>query len=100
MLDSDIAALLGTPAPMPAMTPEIMPMVRAGMAAAAQGLTGPEIGEVRNLDADGVPVRLYRPSADNGLPLLVFLHGGGWMLGDLDTHDAMHRHLATLTASE
>jgi acetyl esterase len=96
MLDKDIAALMGEPAPMPALTPEIMPMVRAGMAAAAQGLTGPELNSVRDMQADGVPVRLYLPSAEKGLPLLVFLHGGGWMLGDLDTHDAMHRHLAAL----
>jgi acetyl esterase len=53
-----------------------------------------ELASVRNLDADGVPVRLYLPAAEAQLPLLVFLHGGGWMLGDLDTHDAMCRHLA------
>jgi acetyl esterase len=94
MLDSDIAAVLGEPAPMPALTPAIVPLIRAGMAAAAQVLPGVELASVRNLDADGVPVRLYLPSADRPLPLLVFLHGGGWMLGDLDTHDAMSRHLA------
>lgn len=94
MLDAGIAAALGEPAPMPPLTREILPMVRAGMAAAGAALTGVELAEVRDLDADGVPVRLYRPSGEPGLPLLVFLHGGGWMLGNLDTHDAMHRHLA------
>jgi acetyl esterase len=34
-----------------------------------------------------VPVRLYRPSAEENLPLLVFFHGGGWVIGNLDTHD-------------
>jgi len=57
-------------------------------------LPGVEIETVRDLEADGVPVRFYRPASDAPLSLLVFLHGGGWMLGDLDTHDAMHRHLA------
>ncbi len=94
MLDAGIAAVLGEPAPMPPLTRELLPMVRAGMAAAGAALTGPELADVRDLDADGVPVRLYRPSDESDLPLLVFLHGGGWMLGDLDTHDAMHRHLA------
>jgi acetyl esterase len=94
VLDKDIAALLGNPAPMPPLTAEMMPLLRAGMAGAAQGLPGVELANVADFDADGVPVRLYRPSSDEALPLLVFLHGGGWMLGDLDTHDAMHRHVA------
>jgi acetyl esterase len=94
MLDKDIAAALGEPAPMPTLTPEIVPLIRAGMAAAGQALPGVELASVRNLDAGGVPVRLYQPAAKEPLPLLVFLHGGGWMLGDLDTHDAMCRHLA------
>ncbi|QGN55002.1 alpha/beta hydrolase [Novosphingobium sp. Gsoil 351] len=94
MLDSDIAAALGVPPPMPALTADIVPMIRAGMTAAAAGLQGTQLAEVRDFDADGVPVRLYRPTTEARLPLLVFLHGGGWMLGDLDTHDAMHRHIA------
>ena len=47
--------------------------------------------------AGTVPVRIYRPDHDNGgpaLPGLVFFHGGGWVVGDLDTHDHMCRHLA------
>jgi len=94
MLDNEIAELFGEPAPMPPLTPEIIPMIRAHMAMTGQALPGTELASVRDFDADGVPVRLYLPEADGPLPLLVFLHGGGWMLGDLDTHDAMHRHLA------
>ncbi|GAA4485705.1 alpha/beta hydrolase [Rhodococcus olei] len=44
-----------------------------------------------------VPVRIYRPTADAGLPVLVYLHGGGWILGDLDTVDAVSRRLAVTT---
>jgi len=69
-------------------------MIRAHMTMMGGALPGAELAAVRDLDADGVPVRLYLPEADGPLPLLVFLHGGGWMLGDLDTHDAMHRILA------
>lgn len=94
MLDPDIAALLGAPAPMPSVSPEMLPLMRAGMAAAGQALPGIELASVEDFCADDVPVRLYRPAADGPMPLLVFIHGGGWMLGDLDTHDAMHRHLA------
>ena len=94
MLDPDIAALVGDPAPMPALTADILPTVRAQMAMIGRSLPGATIDAVEDHDADGVPVRLYRPAGDAPLPLLVFLHGGGWMLGDLDSHDAMHRHLA------
>ena len=52
------------------------------------------IDDVRDLDADGVPVRLYRPVAHDGLGLFVYLHGGGWVLGELDTHDVIARALA------
>ena len=81
--------------PMPVLTPEMIPMIRAGMAATAQTFPSVELRRVENYDADGVPVRLYIPDIDKELPLLVFLHGGGWMLGDLETHDAMLRHIAT-----
>ncbi len=48
-------------------------------------------------DAVDVPVRIYTPEMEtgpSGLPTLVFLHGGGWVFGDLDTHDALCRILA------
>ena len=94
MLDPEIAALIGAPAPTPPLSAEMIPLIRAGMAASGAALPGVELPEVRDLDANGVPVRLYRPASDVPLPLLVFLHGGGWMFGDLETHDAMHRILA------
>jgi acetyl esterase len=42
-----------------------------------------------------IPVRIYRPvsSGSDSLPILVFYHGGGWVIGDLDTHDAACRHI-------
>lgn len=39
-------------------------------------------------------VRLYRGTAAPHLPCLVFLHGGGWVLGSIESHDGMCRHLA------
>jgi acetyl esterase len=35
--------------------------------------------------------RVYRPDADGPLPTVAFFHGGGWVIGDLDTHDNMAR---------
>ena len=61
----------------------------------------PEVALVRELQASGpagpIPLRLYRPmgSSDSALlPVLVYYHGGGWVIGDLDTHDSLCRALA------
>lgn len=55
----------------------------------------------RTARADGheVAVRIYRPTADavrgrSGLPTVVFFHGGGWVFGDLDSHDDVCRQIA------
>jgi len=56
----------------------------------------PAIGAVRDLSADGVPLRVYRPAGvpvGTRLPALVYFHGGGWVIGDLDTHDTLCRQL-------
>ncbi|PYN55734.1 MAG: acetyl hydrolase [Candidatus Rokuibacteriota bacterium] len=62
--------------------------------------TPPEIGAVRNLVANGpggpIPLRVYRPAgvaASVALPGLMYFHGGGWVIGDLDTHDVLCRQL-------
>ena len=47
--------------------------------------------------AGPVPVRAYRPKGagkDEVLPALLYIHGGGWVIGDLDTHDVVCRTLA------
>lgn len=51
------------------------------------------VHEIREVDASGVPCRLYRPSASTDMGLLVYYHGGGWVIGDLDSHDAICRSL-------
>ena len=46
-------------------------------------------------DGSDIPVRIYRPVTGNEdlLPVLVFYHGGGWVICDLDTHDDACRSL-------
>lgn len=41
-----------------------------------------------------VPVRIYTPAGAAPMPVVLFFHGGGFVLGDLDTHDALCRSLA------
>ena len=52
-----------------------------------------DVAEVRDVDADGVPCRLYRP-ADAAPGVVVHLHGGGFVFHDVDVHDASARRLA------
>ncbi|MBC7734882.1 MAG: alpha/beta hydrolase [Bacteriovorax sp.] len=61
----------------------------------------PQVAAVRELTATtpqgDIPLRLYRPlgsDATTVLPVLVYYHGGGWVIGDLDTHDTLCRELA------
>jgi len=61
----------------------------------------PAVAAARLLLAPGpdgpVPLRAFRPQgtkADEILPALVYFHGGGWVIGDLDTHDVVCRQLA------
>jgi acetyl esterase len=59
---------------------------------AALSPKAPEV-DARLMICDGVAVRAYRPTS-GVLPALVFYHGGGWTIGDLDTHDVLCRQLA------
>lgn len=56
------------------------------------------VAKVEDLSTDTghgtVKLRLYHPAPDERRPLLVFLHGGGYILGNLDTHDRVQRLLA------
>lgn len=46
-----------------------------------------------------VPVRLYAPRADTTGPVIAFVHGGGFVLGDLETYDAFARYLSVRTGA-
>jgi acetyl esterase len=79
-----------------------LPTARAALVRQAQMIGGDlPIGAVRELvvpGADGpLKARLYTPLArlrDKTMPTLLFVHGGGYMFGDLDSHDAPCRFLA------
>ncbi len=48
--------------------------------------------------AGEIRVRVYTPTSSEPLPVLVYYHGGGWVIGDLDTHDGVCRKLANRAA--
>jgi len=77
----------------PALETQEPTVARAGM----EMMTAPstvELHEIREVNADGVAARLYRPNDRKDLGLLVFYHGGGWVLGSMNTHDDVCRKLA------
>lgn len=57
-----------------------------------------ELPSVKDLEISGpagtIPLRVYAPTVGGTLPVVVYYHGGGFTLGDLDTHDRICRRLA------
>ena len=57
----------------------------------------PDLREVEDLEIDGplrtIPLRIYRPMGTAAPPTLIYLHGGGWVVGNLETHDRVMRLL-------
>jgi acetyl esterase len=95
----DMIRLAGRP-PFEALTPV---EAREAMLASRKVLAPPpeDVAECRDITVPGplgpIGVRLYRPAgtaATDVLPALVFYHGGGWVIGDLDTHDGPCRRYA------
>ena len=105
-LDADAAAVLqavrdaGRP-PYETLTPDEARALYLKGGEAARPVP-PDLASVRSLDATrpagAIPLRVYRPTTlrqTNGRsPCLVFYHGGGWVIGDLDSHDVVCRTLA------
>jgi acetyl esterase len=58
----------------------------------------PEVDEIIDTSITGpagdIPIRIYLPGKQRPLPALIYLHGGGWVVGNLDTHDKIMRLLA------
>ncbi len=73
-------------------------VARQGYLALAGALgPGPELFRVedRNITDNKIPVRIYTPvDQATPLPSLIYFHGGGWVIGDLDTHDRECRLLS------
>jgi acetyl esterase len=81
---------------------EIGPVaVRAAQQArVASRPAGPAVASVTDLRiADRMDGRLYRPTAEGAAALTVFLHGGMWTIGSLDSHDRLCRRMARATGS-
>jgi acetyl esterase len=101
-LDPRVEAMLqqqeeqGIPA-LETMTPE---KARAFIVTAAKEIAGPpkDVAAVEELNAIGtggqIPIRVYTPRGEGPFPVLIYYHGGGWVFGNLDTHDNVCRFLS------
>ena len=88
----DLLASLGVP-PLETMS------VEAARQLQLPKVPGPDMAAVENTQVPGpagaIPVRIFRPRMFDGLaPVLVYLHGGGWVVGSLDGYDLVCRQLA------
>ncbi len=96
-LDPDAAARV-------AALGDIAPMRARGLTAVRGGLESaplpdmPAMAAIEDLEAAGpagpIPIRLYRPTGDAGLPVLVYLHGGGLVMGSNRSFEPLARELA------
>ncbi|GLW95793.1 alpha/beta hydrolase [Actinokineospora globicatena] len=101
MLHPQVRAVAKAGGVPPPLTVETLPAARAGFVATTLAEAGPgtPLAAVSYASAGGVPIRLYLPASDSPLPVTVYLHGGGWAMGDLDTHDPLCRYLAALSGA-
>ena len=78
------------------LTRATLPAARLSMVQATPAEVGsaPAIRSVLTVDADGVPARLYRDGDHDATPVVLYAHGGGWVMGSVETHDGLCRHLA------
>lgn len=65
------------------------------------GMLPPSAAQLANVEDRNIPgpggdlkVRIYTPKGSGPFPALVYIHGGGWVIGDIDTHDSVCRELS------
>ena len=97
-VDPQIQALLDLRAKLPPLHTLSVVDAREQMAARdIPGLRIPDVASVVNRDMQGpagsLPLRIYTPRGDGPFPLMVFFHGSGFVLCNLDTHDGICRNL-------
>jgi len=100
-LDPQIAVILKflADAGAPSMSSSTVEHARAGFRAGTVGVRNPEtLAQVRSVEDITVPggdgpraARIYRPDVDGPVPTMVFFHGGGYVIGDIETHDDQAR---------
>src|ERR1700675_1779149 len=85
-------------APLETLTPQEARARFEALAEARRQMTPEAVDQIRDMKIPGtageIPIRIYSPKAQSRLPALIYFHGGGWVLGDLESHDHVCRALA------
>jgi len=100
-VDAEIAAFLkqaadsGAPPLESLPVPQAREFIRSLFAPPGAARTEVKRVEDRKIDVNGtsLPIRIYTPAGEGPLPVLVYLHGGGWVIGDVEGYDPVCRDL-------
>jgi acetyl esterase len=96
-LDPKVALALSVGGPAPDYRAQGPALVRTNFNLLAAKVPKPDerLKSVENAKTgSGVPMRIYRPEGTGPFPLCLYFHGGGWVVGDLESHDHVCRSLA------
>ncbi len=107
MLDPEIQPILDVMNAGTGPPAHLVPIAQARAANDAESAemsgTGPEVAAVRDIEVPGpggpIPVRLFRPEGSGPLALVVYLHGGGWVMGTLTGFAPVCRALAVASGA-
>jgi acetyl esterase/lipase len=84
--------------PVERLTPQEARTMFEALAEARRKLAVEPVDQIRDLKIPGpageIPIRVYTPKIQSPAPALIYFHGGGWVLGDLESHDHVCRALA------
>lgn len=99
-LDATIAGMLAQQPEWPPIRGIPVQDLREAVRTSSIQLPSPQVALASVVDraipgpAGEIPVRIYKPALDTPLPVIVYFHGGGFVVGDLDTQDMIARGLA------
>jgi acetyl esterase len=107
VLDPEIQPIIDLMAATPGPPDHLVPVAvaRAADRVDSAEMSGPgeEVADVRDVELPGpggpIRVRIYRPNGEGPLPLVAYVHGGGWVIGTLDTYDPLCRALANASGA-
>jgi acetyl esterase len=107
VLDPEIQPIVDLMEAAPGPPAHRLPIAQARAAHARETETlsgpGPQVAEVRDTEVPGpagpIRVRSFRPAGDGPFPLVAYVHGGGWVVGTLESFDPLCRALANASGA-
>lgn len=104
-IDPKLWAHLNSLPPAPPLDQFTPALLRARITQILDNLSFPDLPQIPTRGthipgpAGSIPVRIYQPGTKAPAPVIMHFHGGGWVVGSLDTHDPFCRYLSSLTSA-